>query len=89
MDNCKAGCPCNGFDCNLSLNVTDPVIGLEHLGIFETTGPTYNGECMDSRGLFGDDIYVHDKAYYYSNAIDNDHIRDCSDFCKNVKIRNG
>ena len=38
MNNCEAGCPCNNFDCNLSLNVTDPVIGLEYLGVFETTG---------------------------------------------------
>ena len=38
MENCETGCPCNQFDCNLSLNVTDPVIGLEYLGIFETTG---------------------------------------------------
>ena len=42
MENCESGCPCNGFDCNLSLNVTDPVIGLEHLGIFETTGKKYS-----------------------------------------------
>ena len=38
MTNCEAGCPCNNFDCNLSLNMTDPVIGLEYLGIIETTG---------------------------------------------------
>ena len=44
MENCETGCPCNQFDCDLSLNVTDPVIGLEYLGIFETTGK----KCSDS-----------------------------------------
>ena len=88
MDNCKDGCPCNNFDCNLSSNVTDPVIGLEHLGIFETTGPAYNGECIDLGGFFNENIYVHDRQFHYENAIDNNHIRDCSDFCKNIKIRN-
>ena len=52
-------------------------------------GTAYNGECMDLKGLLNETIYVHDKTYYYSNAIDNDHIYDCSDFCKNVKMRKG
>ena len=52
-------------------------------------GPAYNGECIDLDGVLDGDIYVHDKAFYYSNANDNDHIRDCSDFCKNVKMRRG
>ena len=52
-------------------------------------GPAYNGECIDLDGVLDGDIYVHDKAFYYSNAIDNDHIRDCSDFCENVQMRIG
>ena len=44
---------------------------------------------MDMKGILNETIYVHDQAYYYSNAIDNDHISDCSDFCKNIKMRNG
>ena len=52
-------------------------------------GTAYNGECIDLDGLLDGDIYVHDKAFYYSNPIDNDHIRDCSDFCKNVQMRIG
>ena len=38
MDHCQNGCPCEDFDCDLSLNVTDPVYGLEFLGIMETVG---------------------------------------------------
>ena len=38
MDHCQNGCPCEDFDCDLALNVTDPVYGLEYLGILETTG---------------------------------------------------
>ena len=38
MDHCKNGCPCQDFDCDLALNVTDPVYGLESIGILETEG---------------------------------------------------
>ena len=38
MDHCQNSCPCKDFDCDLALNVADPVYGLEFLGIMETTG---------------------------------------------------
>ena len=38
MDHCESGCPCKDFDCDLALNVTDPVYGLESLGIMEPIG---------------------------------------------------
>ena len=38
MENCESGCPCAEFNCDLSLNVTDPVIGLESMGILDTSG---------------------------------------------------
>ena len=41
MENCETGCPCDGFNCDLSLNVTDPVKGLESIGILDTSG-NYN-----------------------------------------------
>ena len=44
MENCESGCPCAEFNCDLSLNVTDPVIGLESMGILDTSGnPCYRG----------------------------------------------
>ena len=51
MGNCEAGCPCNQFDCNLSLNVTDPVVGLEYLGTFETTGKKCSNNKYDTQKL--------------------------------------
>ena len=63
MSNCETGCPCNNFDCNLSLNVTDPVIGLEYLGIFETTGikqPLINDNLSDS---FIKDLRIMENAW--------------------------
>ena len=36
MDYCPNGCPCDGFDCNSTLNSTDPVFGRKSLGILET-----------------------------------------------------
>jgi len=38
MENCQNGCPCKYFDCDLSLDESDPVRGLESLGVLETTG---------------------------------------------------
>ena len=38
MDHCENGCPCKEFDCGLALNVTDPVYGLESIGIMEPVG---------------------------------------------------
>ena len=38
MDHCENGCPCKDFDCDLALNVTDPVYGLESIGIMEPVG---------------------------------------------------
>ena len=38
MDHCQNGCPCEDFDCDLALNITDPVYGLEFLGVMETVG---------------------------------------------------
>ena len=38
MDHCQNGCPCESFDCDLALNVTDPVYGLESIGILEPIG---------------------------------------------------
>ena len=38
MDDCESGCPCKNFDCGLALNVTDPVFGLESIGILEPVG---------------------------------------------------
>ena len=38
MERCENGCPCDEFDCDLALNVTDPVSGLESLGVLETSG---------------------------------------------------
>ena len=51
MGNCEAGCPCSQFDCNLSLNVTDPVVGLEYLGTFETTGKNCSENKYDTQKL--------------------------------------
>ena len=36
MDYCKNGCPCEGFDCSMTLNSTDAVFGQKSLGILET-----------------------------------------------------
>ena len=38
MENCQNGCPCEDFDCDLSLVGNDPVEGLESIGVLETTG---------------------------------------------------
>ena len=38
MENCQNGCPCKYFDCDLSLDESDSVRGLESLGVLETTG---------------------------------------------------
>ena len=38
MDDCESGCPCKNFDCDLTLNITDPVYGLESIGIMEPIG---------------------------------------------------
>ena len=38
MENCQNGCPCEDFDCDLSLVGDDPVEGLESIGVLETTG---------------------------------------------------
>ena len=38
MDRCENGCPCDQFDCDLALNVTDPVTGLEYLGVLDDSG---------------------------------------------------
>ena len=38
MDRCENGCPCDKFDCDLALNVTDPVTGLEYLGVLDDSG---------------------------------------------------
>ena len=51
MEKCEAGCPCDQFDCNLSLNVTDPVVGLEYLGIFETSGKKCSENKIDTQKL--------------------------------------
>ena len=38
MENCQNGCPCKYFDCDLSLDETDDIKGLESIGVLETTG---------------------------------------------------
>ena len=38
MEHCENGCPCKDFDCDLTLNVTDPVHGLESIGVLKTVG---------------------------------------------------
>ena len=42
MDHCQNGCPCEDFDCDLALNVTDPVYGLESIGVMESVGEFHN-----------------------------------------------
>ena len=38
MDHCQNGCPCQNFDCDLALNITDPVHGLESMGVMVHIG---------------------------------------------------
>ena len=47
MEKCESGCPCDGFNCDLSLNVTDPVNGLESIGILDTSGNHYTNLSVD------------------------------------------
>lgn len=42
MDHCQNGCPCDNFDCDLALNITDPVYGLESMGVLEPVGEFYS-----------------------------------------------
>jgi len=79
MDHCQNGCPCDNFDCDLALNITDPVYGLESMGVLEPVGPTFNGECIDtSNDLRRGEIYAHRSPYYSYNST---HVRECSKFC--------
>ena len=53
MDHCQNGCPCDDFDCDLALNVTDPVYGLESIGIMESVGQFHSKyNFFDSKILF-------------------------------------
>ena len=56
MDHCENGCPCKDFDCDLALNVTDPVYGLESIGIMEPIGqsiiPIWNFQIYNLNYLY-------------------------------------
>ena len=97
MDHCQNGCPCDDFDCDLALNVTDPVYGLESIGIMETVGKFHSRyNFSDWYNIISGPIFngecvdtsndFHRDGTIYAHRSDyqyynSTHIQDCSDYC--------